>query len=717
MSFSASIRNSIVAFTLFFLSLMIAVGGTAIVGFRSVDQNAALLHQRWLGGARILGEISDRISEFHLAETYRALAKDSQGRSRADRLADEHRTAVRALLEEYAGLAEAQKPAADRERFEQAWSAYMAQHDAWVSGEVLLEDRDPSNEGSALNRGYLEADEAVDRLIEANMAAAKAEVADADRTVDGATTLVVAVLAAAAALSVYLLLRMMRSIVLPVGRITRALLRLAEGDKSVEVPGIERRDEIGAMAKALQVFRTNALALERAHEEAQAAQQRADTLARHDALTGLPNRRLFALEIEKAIEHSQGGETCFLFLVDLDRFKPVNDVFGHAIGDAVLCEVAGRLKDIVGKAGTAARLGGDEFAIVYRSTMRNPGEEAAELAQRIVHSLGEPYRLEDRDVAIGASVGIAFAPDDGSDAESLMRAADLAMYQAKQDGRGKFRFFEQRMDEQLREKAALETDLRLAIQRDEIVPYYQPLMDLDAQRVHSFEVLSRWTHPERGPVPPVQFIPLIEGLGLTSELTSMILRRACREARGWGADVKLAVNIWPAQLQDTSLPLRIMSILSKEGFPPSRLEVEVTESALVGDIDTARIVLGQLRSLGITVALDDFGTGYSSLYHLRELKFDKLKIDRSFVLSMQDNPESGKIVDAMLSLARSLSISSVAEGIESDEAREHLAERGCQYGQGYLFSQAVTADAAAALVARFNGAANAAAPPAAQSVA
>jgi predicted signal transduction protein with EAL and GGDEF domain len=298
----------------------------------------------------------------------------------------------------------------------------------------------------------------------------------------------------------------------------------------------------------------------------------------------------------------------------------------------------------------------------------------------------------DSSIQIGASIGIAICGADGSDAAGLLHAADIAMYRAKRDGKSTFRFFEKSMDEDIRAQAALEADLKSAIADEQIEPYYQPLVEIRNNQICGFEALARWDHPKRGFVPPDVFVPLVEQLGLMPDLTSSVLRRACRDARQWPNHIRLSVNISPSDLKDPLLPTRVLTILKQEGFAPSRLDIEITESALVSDIETARMTLTTLQGLGIKISLDDFGTGYSSLYHLRELKFDKVKIDRSFVQAMLENPESEKIVDAILGLTKNLNLPTVAEGIENVAALLRLGAKGCQFGQGYYFGKAMTAE-------------------------
>ena len=445
------------------------------------------------------------------------------------------------------------------------------------------------------------------------------------------------------------------------------------------------------------------------------AETRAAHLAHHDPLTGLANRRRLAEELAAALARArrEGGGVALL-LVDLDRFKPVNDLHGHAAGDELLCQVAGRLRAAVRETDAVARLGGDEFALVAHcarpvpgadggdaGTAEGAGEDAARLARRVVAALERPFALGGGALAVqvGCSVGVALAPGDGDAAAALLHHADLAMYRAKAEGRGRFRFFEPEMDALVRERASLEADLRLAVARDELVPHFQPLVALDTGRVVGFEMLARWPHPERGMVPPTEFIPVAEDGGLIGALTEKLLRRACRAATAWPEAVSLAVNVSPVQLRDRALPGLVRAALAETGLAARRLEVELTESALVADFDLARDVVAELKSLGVRVALDDFGTGYSSLKHLQALPFDKLKIDAGFVRAMATDPDSRKIVAAVVGLGHSLGMPTVAEGIEEAGAAGALRGLGCDLGQGYLFGRPVAEDEAAALAA------------------
>ncbi|MEO6394995.1 MAG: EAL domain-containing protein [Devosia sp.] len=461
-----------------------------------------------------------------------------------------------------------------------------------------------------------------------------------------------------------------------------------------------REQEARAAEKTAEVYRQHLGALEKAQGAAEAAQELAQSLARHDALTGLPNRRVFAEALDKAVARANRGAGTYAVLsVDLDRFKPVNDIHGHAAGDTVLCEVASRLQGVVRESDTVARIGGDEFAVILEfGSSDDSTKAAADLAQRMIDRIREPIDGPEKRVVVGASIGIAICPTDGSDSETLLRAADMAMYRAKQDGRGGFCFFEQRMQIDLLAQAALEEDVRHAVANEEIQPYYQPLVKLDENRLAGFEVLARWRHPVRGNVPPDAFIPVAEKLGLIGQLTYSLLRRACLDARHWPEEMTIALNVSPTHFADPLLPVKFLAILSETDFPPTRLEVEITETALVSDLPMARAALRSLQGIGIKISLDDFGTGYSNLYHLRELQFDKIKIDRSFVTSMMNDPQRAKIVLSVLALAKSLGMTTIAEGVEHLQTMKELIQGGAEFGQGYYFGKAMPADAADKLV-------------------
>ena len=415
-----------------------------------------------------------------------------------------------------------------------------------------------------------------------------------------------------------------------------------------------------------------------------AAAEQAAAMALHDALTGLPNRRYLESAIEKRLGACSESDRLAVIAVDLDRFKPVNDLYGHAVGDELLVHIAKLLASEAGEQGFVARLGGDEFVMLLPVTT----EDAliARLAA-LVHSFDAPFAVAGNEISVGATLGVALAPGDGVGADMLMRRADVALYRAKEDGRGRYAFFEAGMDERVHERAALERDLRSAIRNDEIEAHFQPFVTLTTGAITGYEILARWTHPTRGAIPPTVFIKIAEETGQVGELCLNVLRRACTQSRTWPGAPTISLNIAAIQLRDAALPQKLLKVLVECGFPPQRLEIEITEDALVSDFDAARDILTSLKNLGVSVALDDFGTGYSSLRHLRELPFDELKIDRSFVHSMHDSEEALTIVRTIVQLAHSLGLGVTAEGVETEEQARALQALGCQTGQGFLLGR------------------------------
>ncbi len=453
----------------------------------------------------------------------------------------------------------------------------------------------------------------------------------------------------------------------------------------------------GGLASFILLFR-RARDLRFEIQRREASEHAATKLARHDPLTGLPNRRVLAEELELAIVSvRECASECAVFLIDLDHFKPVNDVHGHVAGDAVLIEVAARLTAIVGEAGTVARMGGDEFACVIFCELGSA--LPARMAGQILRSLKEPMLLQGGRAQLGATIGIARAPHDGLTASSLLHGADLAMDKGKREGRGIYHFFDEAMDIQLRARAALEEDLRLAVSAGEITPHFQPVIDLATGSILGFEALARWTHPSRGQIPPDVFIPVAEDLGIIDEVTYAMLRASCAAASRWPAYLWLSVNISPLQLRDPWLAARLLAILTETGFAPGRLIIEVTENAAIDDMLKAREIFSSLQNAGVRIALDDFGKGYSSLYHLRQLRFDQLKIDGSFVHSMS-SPESVKIVSAVAGLGKSLGMPVTAEGVETSAEADALRTLGCEHGQGFLFGKPLDAAATMTLLNR-----------------
>ncbi|WP_246755899.1 bifunctional diguanylate cyclase/phosphodiesterase [Bradyrhizobium sp. CCBAU 53338] len=407
-------------------------------------------------------------------------------------------------------------------------------------------------------------------------------------------------------------------------------------------------------------------------------------LAHHDALTDLPNRSAFSEALAERLEQAQEASTSFAVLsLDLDRFKDVNDVFGHPVGDMMMRAAAERL---VSEADGAfvARIGGDEFMILMPDDIRR--EDVLSLAERLVEAIGKELEVDDYLSHVGLSVGIAVYPNDGVDTATLLANADSALYRAKREGRGRVCFFETEMDRELRDRRLLQHDLRQALEQNELLVYFQPQARMDGEII-GFEALVRWNHPTRGFVPPDQFIPLAEENGLITEIGEWVLRQACREAASWPRPLQVAVNLSPVQFQAGDLERSIHQILLETGLAPTRLAVEITEGVLIGDFTRALNLLRRLKALGIRIAMDDFGTGYSSLSYLQSFPFDKIKIDRSFILNLEATPQSAEIVRAVLSLAHALHIPVVAEGVETEAQRAFLEGEACEEMQGYLIGR------------------------------
>lgn len=416
--------------------------------------------------------------------------------------------------------------------------------------------------------------------------------------------------------------------------------------------------------------------------------------ARHDPLTGLGNRLLLREQLEEALlRQSRGRGSCALLLVDLDRFKLVNDTLGHAIGDELLCEVADRLESAVGNA-DVGRIGGDEFAIVVSHV--EGAAELAFLADQIIARLSAPYRIGEAQLNVGATIGIAAAPAHGASHEELTRSADLALYSAKAAGRGSWRFFEPWMADDAAAQRQLESDLRRALPDGELRLAYQPIVDASSRAVVAREALLRWSHPERGEVPPSVFVPVVEDVGLMVPVGNWVLREACREAARWPDQSRVAVNVSAAQLAGGGLAATVLSALAAGGLPADRLELELTESIFLADDHRTREELTRLRAIGVRLVLDDFGTGYSSYGCLVGGDFSKIKIDRSFVGAAADGRrEARSIVQSVLTLARGMDLEVTAEGIETAQQAEVLTQLGCSQLQGYLFGRPELPDQAA----------------------
>ena len=425
--------------------------------------------------------------------------------------------------------------------------------------------------------------------------------------------------------------------------------------------------------------------------ESKRAQERITHLAKYDDLTGLANRNQFRERINGmlAAMHKRKNHVA-IHLIDLDRFKTINDTLGHPIGDKLLKEVASRLKTVIRPGDMITRFGGDEFVVLQIGTERY--QDAKWLAERLARTLKDPFDIDGHRIDIGASIGIAMAPMDGIDADQLLKKADMALYAAKNGGGGDHRFFALEMEEAAQERRALELDLREALTSEQFDLYFQPLVDLRNGRVTTCEALLRWRHPRRGMVPPSIFIPIAEETGLIITLGEWALQRACYEAAKWPKSVKVAVNLSPVQFRDRGLALQVVSALAKSGLPAQRLELEVTERLLLEDSDGTLTVMEQLKNLGVSISLDDFGTGYSSLNYLRKFPFQKIKIDQSFIAGLGEERDAQAIIGAVAGLGASLDKTVVAEGIETEEQLKQVKMHGCHEGQGHFFGEPMPAD-------------------------
>jgi diguanylate cyclase (GGDEF)-like protein len=422
-------------------------------------------------------------------------------------------------------------------------------------------------------------------------------------------------------------------------------------------------------------------------------------LARYDSLTGLPNRMMMRRTLEEALQTNRSGPAgCALFLIDLDRFKNVNDTLGHPVGDSLLKQVAQRLTSVIGERGQIGRLGGDEFEAVL------PGLEdqasLASLANRLIQQVSMPYTIDGHNIAIGASVGIAVGPADGSGVDAMVRNADLALDSAKAAGRGTFCFFAPEMHEEAQDRQALENDLRKAIGNGELRLVYQPVVNARTEELSGFEALVRWHHPVRGLISPTVFVPLAEESGIILQLGEWVLRTACREAAAWPENIRVAVNLSPIQFIEPNLPQVVISALASAQLPPRRLELEITEGVFLVESESTDDMFARLKQIGVRLALDDFGTGYSSLGYLKKAPFDKIKIDQSFVRgAAMKGSRNAAIIRAIVGLAESLDMDTTAEGAETHDELTLIRELGCSHIQGYIFGRPMESEDASKLAA------------------
>ena len=422
------------------------------------------------------------------------------------------------------------------------------------------------------------------------------------------------------------------------------------------------------------------LSVHRDVTEQRAALARIAHMATHDALTDIGNRTLFSERLPQAMVRLNRNGKLAVLCLDLDGFKAINDTLGHPAGDELLKGVTQRLKECVGDGDLLARLGGDEFAIIQDNA--DQPRSAMQLASKIIDAISQAFRIDGQDVNVGVSIGVAIAPDHSADRDDLLRNADIALYRAKAEGRGVARAFELGMDARLRERRLLEIELREAIEQAQFEMHYQPLVNLEAGRITSFEALIRWRHPDRGLVAPAEFLPLAEETGLIVPIGDLALQLACREAVQWPKDVGVSVNVSPMQFRSGAIGLNVVDALAKSGLSPNRLDLEITETALLKDTEVVLQTLSRLRAIGVRISMDDFGTGYSSLSYLHCFPFDRIKIDRSFLEDFGRRKDRSAIVKAVASLGAALGMATTAEGIETAEQLAQARAHGCTEAQG-----------------------------------
>ncbi|WP_052129364.1 putative bifunctional diguanylate cyclase/phosphodiesterase [Sphingomonas sp. 35-24ZXX] len=475
-----------------------------------------------------------------------------------------------------------------------------------------------------------------------------------------------------------------RGITRPIAALEQAARAISEGSRDKVV--VTSQDEVGRLAESF-----NSMV-----DSIKDREERITHIALHDELTGLPNRKLFAEQLEFALARRARDERIMVMYFDLDNFKAVNDTQGHPVGDALLKAVADRLRATMGGA-LISRQGGDEFAILIDQI--EPGANLALLADKVSAVFSKPFPLTGLTIETSSSIGIAVAPGDGDCPDDLIKNADLALYRAKNEGRNCSCFFEQTMDLEARKRHQMELDMREAVREGQFHLNYQPLFSLEKNRIIGFEALIRWQHPLRGMISPAEFIPLAEDTGMIVPISEWVMNEACQRARHWPDDVRIAVNLSPVLFKNAGLPLMVMQALDAAGLAPNRLELEVTESLFIDNVERTTTMLNALRDCGIRIALDDFGTGYSSLNYLRSFPFDKIKIDKSFVNDLASDHSARAIIGAITTLAGALGMETIAEGVEDSDQLEALRSQGCTNIQGYFFSRPVAIDHVDAMIA------------------
>lgn len=474
-----------------------------------------------------------------------------------------------------------------------------------------------------------------------------------------------------------------RTITRPLADLVRATRNLARGRKTRV--SVQSGDEVGQLAQS---FNTMVDAIE-------AREQRIAHAALHDALTGLPNRKYFVEQLDQALQRRRAGRRVLVAYIDLDDFKMVNDTLGHAAGDRLLCDVAARLQGEMPD-GLIARLSGDEFAAMIPGLPDDA--DLAAIGIRLQSCFAQDILLDGRKAATSASIGIAVAPEDGTDGLTLLKNADLALYRAKEQGKAGHHFFETALDELAQHRRQLETDLRAAIRDGGFDLHFQPLYSLTEERLTAFEALVRWPHPTLGLVAPNDFIPLAEETGLMTQIGEWVMREACRQAMAWPEPLSVAVNLSSKQFLTPALPAMVVQALAMSGLPPQRLEVEITEGVFAANVDKTLETLHALQGLGVRITLDDFGTGYTSLGHLRLFPFNKLKIDQSFVHDLAPTGNAHAVIRAIVTLADALGIETLAEGVEETAQLDVLRQEGCQQIQGYLLSRPIAGEDVATFI-------------------
>lgn len=484
--------------------------------------------------------------------------------------------------------------------------------------------------------------------------------------------LLLALAGGAIALVIALSWRVAGTVTKPLQQLDQATRLISEGrDVALKV---DTDDEIGRLAASF-----NAMV-----DAIDERERKIIHVGLHDGLTALPNRKLFVEQLDRALARLREDNRLMIVYVDLDDFKLVNDTLGHTAGDTLLRNVASHLRETLPDA-MVARLGGDEFAILIEAI--DADQSVAAIAETVRSCFDRTVMIDGQQADCSASLGIAIAPTDGTDGTSLMKNADLALYRAKGDGKGTYHFFEPALDEQARRRRQMELDLRHAIREGGFELHFQPLYNIAENRLQGFEALIRWPHPERGMISPVDFIPLAEETGLIIPIGEWVIREACRQASAWPEEMSIAVNVSPKQFGTSGLAQTIMQALATSGLSPNRLELEITESIFIVNVEKTLATLHVLRDLGVRIALDDFGTGYSSLSYLRSFPFDKVKIDRSFVEDLANDGNAHAVIRAITTLADALGMQTLAEGVEAPEQLDILRREGCGYIQGYLFSE------------------------------